>query len=190
MSDADEEQEEVDPRMASGEYQGVEFYLDQFWRFRVPELDEALFESKGRMESAIDEMLKARAKASREKVSVKVIGQDGVARELTGIHAGNGSLLLSPKYESRYGRSSLYLNCDLANQAIKAKAELDARLEVIEEVLEKLKISAESSMFDSYKPEKFPEYMERLKKSISSATKASGMTIQEAMHEAAKKTSK
>ena len=86
---------------AKSSYAGVEFEIDDRWRFYVPSLDK-FYDSYGLMTNGIDAASKAIVANKREKLSLPVIDKDGNELTLTGIHAGHGHFVVSPKPESSF----------------------------------------------------------------------------------------
>ena len=116
-----EEEDKAEGR-PSGTCHGVEFYLDAYWKFVVPALDRS-FENYEAMKTAIEGSKKVLEAATRRRTNIAVVTKSFVQATVTGLHAGNGSLIVTPKLGGRYSMPRVYVDCPLAREVITLHAE-------------------------------------------------------------------
>jgi hypothetical protein len=122
---------------ADGTCEGMEFYIDNFWRFVVPGLDK-YFKSHDEMREAIEREGKKIAAAQKRKVSIAGITEKGVEVVVTGVHAGHGGLITSPKTDKHI---DVYVNTPIAKAAREELRRLQSDVERVEFLLEMHKLN-------------------------------------------------
>jgi hypothetical protein len=123
--------------MADGEYNGTEFFVTRYWKFRVPELDREFGDYQS-MQTAIDNKCKELASSRREKMSIPCVDMGGNKVTLTGIHAAHGGFVSKPAVESH--SCKIYPDCHLVLETMRAVDEATARLNHIKAALESLSV--------------------------------------------------
>lgn len=135
---------------ADGKYHDTEFYVNQYWQFCVPELDR-VFADYETMTTAIDNKAKELEAARREKMSIACITKDGKKVTLTGIHAGHGGFLTTPKIEKFSNDTVLYPDCSLVASAMLFRDGLENQLERANAALKLLAVNNFDSGWGSHK---------------------------------------
>jgi hypothetical protein len=155
----------------------MDFHLDQFWRFEVPELDRT-FDTYEAMKAAIEASYKGVQAANRRKVNIAAISENGKKFLVTGVHAGHGKLITSPKQE-RFGRDDLFVETKLVTQALAEKRRLQHDVARVDGLLKLHRLDYHGyrtfhiSMHDSE--------IKRLEKVVASATKLKDTPLQDAL---------
>lgn len=124
---------------ADGEYSGTEFYITKYWKFIVPALDREFADYES-MTTAIDSKIKDIESSRREKMSIACLTMNGAKVTLTGIHAGHGGFLTSPKLEKFSNDRAIYPDCQLVRDAIKRRDDITASLNMIDDALKSLAV--------------------------------------------------
>ena len=119
-------------------YNGVEFVIDKSFWFEVPSLEKR-WQSYYEMTEGIDKSRKAVAAIEREKLSLKCVDSNGVSRTVNGVHAGNGSLLLTPK-DKAYARSTIYPDLKWVREALKARMDAANHIAKMDDILHRMVI--------------------------------------------------
>lgn len=152
-------------------YDGVEFVIDeQFW-FGVPSLDQR-WQSYAEMTEGIDKSRKAIESHAREKLSLKCVDSECNAVTVTGIHAGRGQLLVTPKRDSsRYG---IYPDVGWIREALEASRDVEDRLARIRDALKGLALESVASY--AFNPVYYADYVANLKQQYATVEKITGET--------------
>lgn len=156
-------------------YDGCTITLNDFFKFVVDKIENRSFASYEEATNAIDNQRKSKEATNRRKISVKVLDDKGNPHELTGIHAGNGNLVLKPPIGGY--RTSSYLDLPVIAEAIKRLCELEDHTARLRSLMRKFELKGGGHSFDS---SKHPEEMYRLEKDIARITKLfNGKTLPE-----------
>jgi hypothetical protein len=92
-------------------HKDIDIYLEGE-RFKATVLEEERFAySMPELKEKIDQVLREDAATNRERVAIACIDVNGDRFTITGVHAGNGNLLISPKV-SVYGIPELFADTD------------------------------------------------------------------------------
>lgn len=105
---------------ATGEVLGVEFYVDENWKFVVPELGSS-HKSYDLMCDAIEKSQKEIQKSRTIKLDLACVSSTAQPFRVVGIHAGHGKPLTTPQGKWEY---SNYPDVKWITDAIKKKREL------------------------------------------------------------------
>lgn len=119
---------------ADGEYEGVAFYVNEYWKFEVPDLNRN-FDSYEKMCAAITASAKQVVAAKRRKLNLAGVDAKGRKYIVTGVHSGHGKLLTSPAQE-RFGGREIYADTPLVAQALAEKRRLDCDLARVNKLLD------------------------------------------------------
>jgi hypothetical protein len=163
-----------DQNKADGECQGVDFYVDEYWKFRVPSLDRS-YDSYKQMADALERHSKEIVAAKRAKLNLPVICSEGESRAIVGIHAGNGSLTIKPKQVkySRLGR--LYPDLPWIRQSLEKMKGLRDEAEKIEAALGHVALDLHRNTY-RFDPSMHAGEVQRIEKEHAAKTKAAEAT--------------
>jgi hypothetical protein len=126
---------------ASGEYGGVEFYVDKSWRFHVPALERD-YDSHALMCAAIDRWHDQQKKLARRRpMAIAVVSDTGKQAVIAGIHAGHGHFVTKPSVE--HGR--LYVDVPWIRAAVDEMRRLENRQDHIRAALHRFEVDETSS---------------------------------------------
>lgn len=115
----------------------------------VTDVDTSAFTLKDAREQ-IDEYERRERAMKREALSLPVVDDEGVCRVITGIHAGNLSLLLKPKPASKYDLRSLYADHHNTRELVTRRRRLKKMIDSIDEALGKTRISTLAGYSTTY----------------------------------------
>ncbi len=163
---------------ATGKCLGYDFVMTQWWRFRVPELDNE-WDTYEKMKEGIERVVQVQAKAKRKVLDIDAMDEKGGLGKITGIHAGHGQVVTKPREFGSDGwrRRALYPPVEWIVQAIKRRKQIKADLPVVEAVLSRfrLRLPGESD----FNPEKFHDHFEATEKECAAKLKAASKTTLE-----------
>lgn len=148
-------------------YKGVEITLDENCYFAF-DLDgnACLFPSYREAKERIDERIKQREKEEVAKLSIPAISEDLIETTVTGVHAGNGEILMRPSLRSsRYDSPArVYYRCKKSVELLSRVSELRESLNSVCEELASFRIAwKDTEKWESFERSKHAEYVRRLK---------------------------
>jgi hypothetical protein len=111
-------------------------YNKQFYAERDGEGDRIDGDSYRDVKERIDKHETVTKRAARRKLSLAIIGSDGVARTATGIHGNSRNLSVTPKKEHSYKAVDFYADLPWVRPLIARRLALKKRVEAIKEALE------------------------------------------------------
>jgi hypothetical protein len=126
--------------VAKGTCEGFEFHVDRNYRFVFDEMSIA-YQSYSALQEAITRHIKDNEASVRKKLSIAVIDDMGTKRIVTGIHAGHGGLLVSPKMD-RFSMHSVYHDVGWVGLLIALKKRLENNLERVTKLLKLFKVDS------------------------------------------------
>ena len=119
---------------------GVEFNITEAYKFYCPSTKN-YYGSYQELHDALERKEKTEEATKRKKLGLKTIDHRGVSRTITGIHAGHGSLIVSPKLE-RYADKKLWPPVDWLRKAIEEKIALEKQVEILDTILLEFRLNS------------------------------------------------
>ena len=135
-----------DKQHASDSYDGVDFYINQYWKFVVPDLDREFADYES-MKTAIENSVKKVVAAKKRKTSLAVVAcgrnESGVtAYTINGVHSGHGHFLLDPKPSDRWSTpSEFFVDCTTVRTAFRMIGEHEAMIRKLNNVLKRYQVT-------------------------------------------------
>lgn len=154
---------------ADGECCGIEFFVDEFWNFKVPSLDKR-FDSFEQMKAYLGANQKALLATKREKLKIAALDREGNKVTITGVHAGHGGLTTSPKTDTY---TSLYPETKLTQAAIAEANRLQADLGHIEEFLKTQSFKTNRDHYNRWDISQHSDEIKRIKAVVVKAENVS-----------------
>lgn len=124
-------------------WEGEQVLLDPYHRFHVPSLETA-YESAREAKDAIDRKKAQLARVEKKKLSLAVVDSVGTPHTITGIHAGHGRKILSPKLSDRYLENDLFPTVDWIVAAIKKERSLRAEAQRIRDAIGRFELASDT----------------------------------------------
>lgn len=145
-------------------------------RFRVKELERD-YDSFRQAEEAAERAATAKAKVPKKKIAIPAIDAHGTSVMITGVHAGTGRVIASPKPAQSWGTFKLYVNVPWIAAAIKEARMLRSRASRIDGFLFEFQLPTENGYgFDSGM---YPAAVEKLEREADAKRKkAEGTTLE------------
>ena len=132
--------------MKAFEHQGHAVELSEAGQFVW---NERKYDTATAVREAIDRHERHKVITAKKKLALPVINKKGRALAITGVHAGNGNLLMNPKPGDGYDDKTVYPDCEQVRALIVRRAQL---LEV-ESALSRVQISWSSYRVNNLSPE-------------------------------------
>lgn len=162
---------------AEGVCLDMEFLLDRNWRFHVPDLNREFADYES-MKTAIEGSAAKVQSAKRRKLNVAAVTEDGKKLLVTGVHAGHGGLITTPKRE-RFSSGEVYVDTPLVAKALAEYRRLNHDIQRVEALLKTHDLVSHSyRQFDLSQHE--PE-IKRIEKLVELANKRSGESLADAL---------
>jgi hypothetical protein len=154
---------------ANGTCFGVEFYVDERWRFHVPDLAKS-YESYEQMKAAIEGQAKRIEATKKTKLALAVVNEDGEPTTVVGVHAGHGRGLVKPKIE--IGHGGAFPDVPWIRSAIARGKDLQSQADDIHRVLNRFRLGIDDY---SNKYSSCPTELQRLYDKLMAAANASSL---------------
>lgn len=161
----------------TGEYFGLPFHIDRFWKFCVPDLDKNFTDYES-MKSAIERDMKRVKAAKNRKVSIEAIDNSGKKVTVTGVHAGHGHLITSPKRD-RYDCGELYVSTKLVVEAMKERSRLEYDISAVKGLLDAHRLDHRG--YRSFDMSMHEGELRRLEKVVEKSNGLASLPLQEAL---------
>lgn len=156
---------------AKGEIGGVEFHVDNRWRFCV--FDRA-YDTYKEMCEAIERKEKADEAIARRKVNLSVLTRDGKEVKITGVHAGNGTVITKPKVDLGRHGDTCYPVVPWIAEALEEVAILSRRVAQLRSILRKF--SVDTSRDWRFRPGDHSQQIDKLEASHANLLKRANAT--------------
>jgi hypothetical protein len=167
-----------DKPKASGVCLDLEFYIDEYWKFIVPDLD-GTYDSYAKMREGIERSHKKIVAAKKRKLNIVAVDESSRRFTVTGVHSGHGKLITSPAQE-RFSRSRrLYFDTPLVAAALAEKRRLGFDLSKVDALLDKHEVKSYDGY--SFKPEMHDAAVRRIEKAQAETEKIRDKPLMEAL---------
>lgn len=163
---------------------GVTVELDSYnHQFYVPSLEKH-YETAQQAKDAIERAGKAKTAAAKVKLSLAVVNDKGKALTVTGLHAGSGKFLTTPKSD-RFDRDrEFYVGAEVVRKLIAERARLRALASGVDDQLADFRLTSYESY--DFKADDLPAcYANLAKDHMQKMADAAATTFDGAMKKAA-----